>query len=67
VFGKVSYVRSLCIIFERWKRRISLLIKVKNSKINKMFGEIMKLRLLKPKKNSGKNDKGVWNMGIVIC
>jgi hypothetical protein len=34
----------LCALsFERWKRRINLLIKINNSKTNKMFGEIMKL------------------------
>jgi hypothetical protein len=32
-----------------------------------MFGEIMKLRLLKPKKNSGKNHKrssGIWELSF---
>jgi hypothetical protein len=56
----------LCaLLFKRWKRRISLLIKVKNSETNKMFGEIMKLRLLEPKNNLGKIHKrssGIWEL-----
>jgi len=58
----------LCALsFERWKRRISLLIKINNSKKKKMFGEIMKLRLLKPKNILGKNHKrslGIWELSF---